>query len=112
MILDKSGKVCQNRFKGRCNYKTVAAEEGDWVATLDKLLTRIKSRPKDFTTRELDALMQKCGCICGHGGRGSSLRFFHQGTGRILTFDGPHPENTLYPYQIKKVLAFLRDIGY
>lgn len=82
------------------------------MATLDKLLTRIKNKPKDYTTRELETLMQRCGCICGHGGRGSSLRFYHPDSGRILIFDGPHPENTLYPYQIKKVLAFLTEIGY
>lgn len=29
----------------------------------------------------------------------------------MLTFDGPHPGNTLYRYQVKDVLNFLSEIG-
>lgn len=28
-----------------------------------------------------------------------------------MAFDEPHPENELYPYQIKLVRQFLREIG-
>lgn len=37
------------------------------------------------------------------GGRGSGLKYFHEPTGRILQFDGPHPEMELYLYQVKMV---------
>ena len=82
------------------------------MAGIDDLLRRIRCKPRDYTIQELDTLMNKCGCIKGHGGRGSSLLYYHKGTGRKLTFDGPHPGKELYPYQIKKVLAFLSEIGY
>lgn len=82
------------------------------MAGLDDMLDRIRRKPKDYTVRELDTLMKKCGCIKGHGGRGSSLQYYHRETGRMLTFDGPHPEKELYTYQIKKVLIFLAEIGY
>lgn len=82
------------------------------MAARDKLLERIKRKPKDFTVSELDTLMRNCGCACRHGGRGSSLRYYHLETGRVLIFDGPHPEKELYPFQIKKVLAFLEELGY
>lgn len=82
------------------------------MAGLNDLLDRIRRRPKDYTVQELDTLMKKCGCTKGHGGRGSSLQYYHKEAGRMLTFDGPHPGNELYPYQVKKVLAFLKDIGY
>ena len=77
----------------------------------DDLLDRIKSRPKDFTVKELDSLMAKCGCTKQSGGRGSALKYVHSATNRVLIFDGPHPENELYSYQIKKVLKFLIEVG-
>lgn len=70
-----------------------------------------KPAPKNFTTHELDTLMNKCGCSKGSGGRGSSIAYVHNISGRILTFDGPHPGNELYSYQIKKTIKFLQDIG-
>lgn len=82
------------------------------MASLDDLLDRIRRKPRDYTVRELDTLMKKCGCTKGHGGRGSSLQYYHSKTGRMLTFDGPHPEKELYTYHIKKVLNFLTEIGY
>ncbi len=70
-----------------------------------------KSIPRNFTKKELDILMNKCGCEKYSGGRGSSIAYYHAATGRILQFDGPHPGNELYPYQVKMVREFLRNIG-
>lgn len=67
--------------------------------------------PRSFTVNELDQLMGKCNCEKKSGGRGSSLRYIHLPSNRVLIFDGPHPGNTLYNYQIKKVRAFLIEIG-
>ncbi len=75
---------------------------------IEKLCRR--PSPKNFTTQELDTLMGKCGCSKRQGGRGSSIAYAHK-SGRILIFDGPHPGNELYNYQIKKVIAFLKEIG-
>lgn len=72
---------------------------------------RKKPYPKDFTTKELDTLMSQCGCEKKQGGRGSSIAYHHKRTGKILIFDGPHPGNELYGYQIKKVLEFLEELG-
>lgn len=76
---------------------------------IDKLCR--KPLPANFTTQELDSLMGKCNCIKRQGGRGSSIAYFHKPTQRILTFDGPHPGNELYKYQIKMVVKFLKEIG-
>ena len=70
-----------------------------------------KPSPSNFTVRELDALLGKFGCKKDSGGRGSGLRYIHPKTRRILTFDGPHPGNELYRYQIRMVIAYLQDIG-
>ena len=79
----------------------------------EKLLNKLfqKRLPCNFTKQELNALMSQCGCLKGQGGRGSGIRFFHEATGRILAFDEPHPENELYPYQVKMTRQFLREIG-
>lgn len=76
---------------------------------IEKLLR--KPMPRNFTVRELDLLMSKCGCIKRNGGRGSSIAYFHTTSNRILQFDGPHPGNELYTYQIKMVIAFLREVN-
>lgn len=79
----------------------------------DNLIEKLcrKPLPKNFTIQELDSLMGKCDCEKRSGGRGSSIAYFHGPTKRILTFDGPHPGNELFPYQIKKVILFLKEIG-
>ena len=70
-----------------------------------------KPYPKNFTTRELNTLMGKCGCRTFSGGRGSGIGFVHEASKRVLQFDAPHPGNELYKYQIEKTIAFLKDIG-
>ncbi len=83
------------------------------MASKDKLLEKLfkKPLPKNFTMPELETLMKKCNCTVDSGGRGSSVAFFHQPTGRTLQFDGPHPGKELYLYQIKMVKAFLEEVG-
>ena len=83
------------------------------MSSKEKLLQKLFQQrlPKNFTVQELTSLLSKCSCMREEGGRGSGLRFYHEKTGRILTFDGPHPGNELYPYQIRMVRKFLADIG-
>ena len=78
--------------------------------TLKNKLLR-KPMPSDFTTRELDSLMKACNCKKFEGGRGSSIGYMHEPTKRILQFDGPHPGNELYRYQIKMIIQFLKETG-
>lgn len=79
----------------------------------EKLLKKLfqKRLPRNFTKQELDALMARCGCEKGQGGRGSGIRYIHVPTGRILAFDEPHPDNELHPYQIRMTRRYLREIG-
>ena len=79
----------------------------------DDLLNKLyrETYPKGFTVKDLNRLMKKCGCTRFSGGRGSSIGYCHGATGRILQFDGPHPQKELYKYQIQKVKAFLSEIG-
>lgn len=76
---------------------------------IQKLTT--KPTPRNFSMRELDFLMKRCGCLKKQGGRGSSVAYVHAETKRILQFDQPHPGTELYTYQVKMVIAFLQGIG-
>ncbi|MBR6307275.1 MAG: type II toxin-antitoxin system HicA family toxin [Lachnospiraceae bacterium] len=79
----------------------------------DELVRKLLSKPMptNFTVRELDALMSKCGCTKFEGGRGSGIGYLHNKSKRIIQFDGPHPGHELYRYQIKKVIEFLQELG-
>lgn len=69
-----------------------------------------KPIPKNFTKKDLDALMNKCGCEKFSGGRGSGIGYIHLKTKRIVQFDEPHPGKDLYAYQIKIVIKFLKEV--
>jgi len=70
-----------------------------------------KPLPRNFTVKDLDALMARCNCVKYQGGRGSGIGFLHNPTGRALQFDAPHPGKELYLYQVKAVIAFLTGVG-
>ena len=78
--------------------------------TLIQKLTA-KPLPRNYTVKDLDALMSKCNCEKYQGGRGSGIGYRHILTGRAVQFDAPHPGKELYLYQVKAVIAFLKDIG-
>ncbi|MBR4425823.1 MAG: type II toxin-antitoxin system HicA family toxin [Oscillospiraceae bacterium] len=83
------------------------------MPTKQTLVLKLTTRPlpRNFTVRELDALMGKCNCEKYQGGRGSGIGYRHVPTGRAIQFDAPHPGKELYLYQVKAVIAFLTEIG-
>ena len=70
-----------------------------------------KPLPRNFTVKDLDALMSKCNCEKYQGGRGSGIGYRHIPTDRAIQFDAPHPGKELYLYEVKAVIAFLHDVG-
>ena len=42
---------------------------------------------------------------------GTGVGYYHEKTNRVVQFDGPHPGNELYRYQIKKIINFLEEVG-
>ncbi len=69
-----------------------------------------KPAPTNFTVRELDSLMKKCGCRKFSGGRGSGVGYIHEKTKRVIQFDIPHPGNELYRYHINAIKSFLEEV--
>lgn len=76
----------------------------------EKLLARLKSRPKDFTFQELDTLLSGFGYALNQSGSGSRVRFEHDDHSPVLMHK-PHPSPVLKPYQIDQVLDVLKQEG-
>jgi len=78
----------------------------------DKLIARLKSRPKEFTWEELVRLLEGLGYTEAKAGKtgGSRRRFVHP-TAPIITLHKPHPGNIVKMYVIDDVLRRLREDG-
>lgn len=79
----------------------------------DDLISRLKTKPKDFTISELDSIMSKCHCQKNNRGRtsGSGISYVHETSGKILKIHSPHPQKELKRYMIEMVIDFLEEIS-
>lgn len=76
----------------------------------EKLLARLKNRPKDFTFLEAKTLMQGFGYKLNQTGSGSRIRFEHAKHSPVLMHK-PHPLPVLKAYQINMLLEVLKQEG-
>lgn len=78
----------------------------------DKLITRLKSRPRDFTWEELVRLLEGLGYVEAKVGKsaGSRRRFVHP-TAPVIALHKPHPGNIMKMYVIEDVLRVLTEEG-
>lgn len=74
----------------------------------EKLLARLKSRPKDFTFQEVSTLLAGFGYALNQSGSGSRVRFEHEHCAPIFMHK-PHPSPVLKPYQIDQMLEVLKQ---
>ena len=79
----------------------------------DKLVEKLKSRPKNFIYDELRKVLKYFDYVEDNKGKttGSRVAFIHKPTKRILSLHKPHPGNELKLYQIDIVLEQLYSIG-
>ena len=77
-----------------------------------KLLTKLKRRPKDFTYNEIKVLLESIGCVEDVKGKtsGSRVAFIHQRTGKIFRLHKPHPGNQLKMYQIDEAIKYVNEL--
>jgi predicted RNA binding protein YcfA (HicA-like mRNA interferase family) len=78
----------------------------------DKLIGRLKGRPRDFTWPELVRLLEGLGYIEAKAGKtgGSRRRFVHP-TAPVIALHMPHPGNIVKIYVIDDVLRVLTEEG-
>jgi hypothetical protein len=74
----------------------------------DKILKRLRAKPKDFTWNELIALLNSVGYVQPRPGKtgGSRRRFIHP-KAAILSLHQPHPGGILKCYQIEDIIETL-----
>lgn len=77
----------------------------------DKLLEKLKSKPKDFTYNEAKIILNKLGYFENNKGKtsGSRVAFINEKNEKI-ELHKPHPANTLKLYQINKLLNKLEEM--
>ena len=67
-----------------------------------------KPTPRNTTYNEIHSLLLNLGCKMDEG---AGSRVTYSKDGKLLQFHKPHPENTLKPYVIQKIRAFLLQLG-
>ena len=76
----------------------------------DKLLQRLKSKPKDFTYYEAKAILNNFGFVEDNKGKTSGSRvIFANENGEKVEMHKPHPGSILKPYQVKKLIDVLEE---
>lgn len=76
----------------------------------EKLIKRLKSKPKDFTFDEAETLLGYLSYECSNKGKtsGSRVSFNSKEHGTILLHK-PHPGNELKGYQVQQLIETLEQ---
>ena len=77
----------------------------------EKLIKRLKARPKDFAFDEAEALLLSLGMKKSNKGRTSGSRVEYSLGGVKILLHKPHPRKELYIYQVNELLNALIDGG-
>lgn len=78
----------------------------------EKLIERLKKKPKDFTFGDAETLLQYLDYARSNKGKtnGSRVMFINKGHQEILLHK-PHPQKELKSYQIKQLIETLEQEG-
>ena len=79
-----------------------------------KILSHLKSNPKDFPFDEAESLLKTLGYKRLNKGKtsGSRVMFVNESTGSKIRLHKPHPGNILRSYQINQLLDHLTQEGH
>ena len=83
------------------------------MTKVDKLISKLVKKPKDFTYDELVSVLVSLGYEEIKKGKtsGSRRAFVHSITKHIIRLHKPHPQNTLKKYVLDYIVAELEDKG-
>ncbi|MCL1995686.1 MAG: type II toxin-antitoxin system HicA family toxin [Defluviitaleaceae bacterium] len=78
-----------------------------------KLIKRLKSKPRDMTFDEVETLLLWLGYSRDNQGKtsGSRIKFYSSELGRDIGIHKPHPKNILKLYQILQIIEILESEG-
>ena len=76
----------------------------------DKLIQKLKSKPKDFTYDELKTLLNYLGFVESNKGKtsGSAVKFIDTDD-KIIELHKPHPSNVIKRYKISEIIKQLEE---
>ena len=74
----------------------------------DKLLARLKSKPKDFTFAEAKTLLELCGYSLHNPGKTSGSRVCFSRDQKVFRMHKPHPRKELLHYQVNELISELK----
>ncbi len=79
----------------------------------EKLINRLKTKPKDFTYNEAKTLLESVGFVESNKGKtsGSRVVFIENKSGLKFELHKPHPGNILKPYVIIGLIKILNELG-
>lgn len=78
----------------------------------EKLIQRLKAKPKDFTFDEAETLLQYLNYIRSNKGKTSGSRvMFVSKEHETILLHKPHPQKELKAYQVKQLIETLEQEG-
>ena len=77
----------------------------------EKLIARLKSKPRDFTFDEMESLLLSLGFRKIKTGKTGGSRVRYERNGMPITLHKPHPRNTLPAYQVTDIINKLKKEG-
>lgn len=77
----------------------------------DKLIARLKSKPRDFTFDEAKALLDLCGYAVSNAGKTSGSRVCFTRGQKVFRIHKPHPRRELLLYQVAELIDELEEEG-
>ena len=83
------------------------------MSRANKLINKIKQKPKDFTYEEAERLLKNLGFEKYNKGKTSGSRewFINKNINNKIELHKPHPNKVLKKYVIKNLLDKLNEIG-
>ncbi len=77
----------------------------------EKLIAKLKSRPKDFTFDEMQTLLEALGFSIKNQGKTSGSRVMFIKDNIPIRLHKPHPRKELLEYQVKQIIEVLQSEG-
>jgi len=74
----------------------------------EKLIARLKSKPKDFTFDEAKTLLEFLGYFMHNSGKTSGSRVCFSKGKKVFRLHKPHPRKELLHYQIRELIDELQ----
>lgn len=81
------------------------------MSRIEKLIERLKTKPKDLTYEETEKILNSLGFFEYNKGRTSGSRVEFKKNNKKIQIHKPHPGNILKPYQVKIILNKLKELG-